>query len=297
MFGIFKNVKVQLNLALDRQIYAPGDTIQAHITLQNDKEMNIQAGRFTIFCRQRYQYRRKTRDSDGDTSIDTTWGTHDSEVFHYDFLSQMPLPPDTLTFDASFTLEEGALPTSKGDIVSTAWFAKATLDRKLAPDSNSEVEFTVVTVNPPDMATATGGHYGHANEPDEAQMSFVLKTKEVTGGATLAGSLRILPQKDFSVSEVRLTLVRDEYVSDVSNTGYDHRKEIKVVEVKLAGKTQMQAGQCLDFPFTLAMPQAMAPTMQFNVGSLQYKLKGILARTLRKDTLVVEEILVYAGRG
>ena len=261
MFEFFKNVKVQLNTALDKQAYAPGDTIHARITLQNDKEMNIQGGRFTITCQQKYQYRRRTRDSDGDTTVETSWGTHDSQVFRFDFLPEMPVPPGTHTFDTSFTLEAGALPTSKGDIVRAAWFAKATLDRKLASDANSEVEFTVVTDNPPDMASATAGQYGVANEPEEAQMSFVVKTKAVTGGATLAGCLRILPQKDIGVSEVRLVLVRDEYVSDVSNTGYDHKKEIKVAEAKLAGKTQLQAGQYLEFPFALALPQVMAPSM------------------------------------
>jgi hypothetical protein len=297
MFGIFKNVKVQLNLALDRQVYAPGDTVHARITLQTDKEMNIQGGRFTITCQQRYQYKRKHRDSDGHSSVDTTWGTRDAEAFRFDFLQEMALPPGALTFDTSFTLEDGSLPTSKGEIVSATWFAKATLDRKLAADANSEVEFTVLTANPPDMATATAGQYGASNEPGEAQMSFTLRTKEVTGGGVLAGSLRVLPQKEFGVGEVRLEMARVEYVADVTGSGYDHTKETKVAETKLAGKTQLQPGQYLDLPFTLALPQAMAPSFEFEVGSLKYTLKGILARTLRKDTSVEEEIRVYAGRG
>lgn len=296
MFGIFKNVKIQLNVALDRQVYAPGDTVQARITLQNDKEVDIQGGRFVITCQQKYQYRRKTRDSDGDTTVESTWGTNNIEVHHFDFLPQISLPPDTHTFETSFTLEEGALPTSNGDIVRVAWLAKATLDRKLARDANSEVEFTVLTNNPANMASATAGEYGTSNEPGEAQMSFVLRTKEVTGGARLEGSLRILPQKDFGVSEVRLEFVRDEFVADVSETGYEHKKEIPLVKAKLAGKTHLQAGQYLEFPFALDLPQEMAPSIQFNVASLKYKLKGILGRTLRKDTLTAEEILIYSRR-
>lgn len=295
MFNIFKNVKVQLNVTLDRQVYAPGDTIQARITVQNDKEMTIQGGRFGIFCRQRYQYRRKHRDSDGDTTVDATWGSHDDEVLHFDFLSEMSLPPGTHTFDASHTLEAGALPTSKGEIVSAEWFAKATLDRKMASDFNSEAAFTVLTTNPPDMATRSAGSYGATNEPDEALMKFVLKTKEVTGGATLVGNLSIQPQKSFGVSGVRLELVRAEFVDDVSESGYVNRMEIKVAEAKLAGKMQLEPGQYQNLPFTLTLPQTMAPSMEFAVASLKYKLKGILARTLRKDTSVEEEIVVYVG--
>jgi len=296
MFGIFKNTKVKLNLALDRQVYRPGDVIHAHITLQNDEEMNIQGLRFTIICQQKYQYRRKSRDSDGDTLVNTTWGKNDVEVFRFDFLPETSLLPDNRAFDTSFTLEESALPTSKGEIVSTAWFAKATLDRKHAADTNSEVEFTVVNTTPPGAVAAAAVEYGASNEPAEAQMSYYLKTKAVAGGDVLSGSLRILPQKNFSVSEVRLEFVRVEYVADVSRTGYDHQKEIQLVKKKLAGKTQLSAGQFQEFPFSLEIPQALAPSMQFDVASLKYQLKGVLARTLRKDTLVEEEIVVYSSR-
>ncbi len=293
MFDILKNVKVQLNLALDKQVYAPGDTIHAHITLQNDKEMNIQGGRFTITCQQKYQYKTKHRDSHGHTSISTTWGTHNAEVFRFEFLPEMPLPPDTHTFDTSFTLEPGPLPTSKGEIVSTAWFAKATLDRKMAPDTNKEVAFTVITGNPPDAAVAVATAVGTSNEPEEAQMNFTLRTRAVTGGVTLSGSLKIVPQKDFGVSEVRVELVRDEYVPDVANCGHENKKETIVAEMKLCGKTQLQVGQFMELPFTLTVPAELAPSMQFETGSLGYMVKGILARTLRKDTRVEEEILVY----
>lgn len=296
MFNIFKSVKVQLDLKLDRQIYAPGDTIYAHITLQNEKEFNIQGGRFTLTCQQKYQYKRKHRDSNGHTSVDTTWGTHDTQVFRFDFLPEMILQAGTQTFETSFTLEADSLPSAKGDILSVTWFARATLDRKLAADTNSEVEITVVTANPPDVASAPiGQEYGLVNEPDEVRMTFLLNTKEVTGGARLAGRLRIFPLKDFTANEVRLALTRDEYVSDVSETGYENKKEIVVAEVKLAGKTPLQTGQYQEFPFTLDLPPAMAPSVQFNVGALTYRLQGILARTLRKDTRVEEEVRVYSG--
>lgn len=297
MFGIFKNGKVQLNVALDRQVYAPGDTINARITVQNDKEINIQGGHFVVTCQQKYQFRRETSDSEGDTTVKTTWGKNDTQVFTFDFLPQLSLPPDTHTFEASIKVEEGALPTSKGEIVSTAWFAKAKIDRKLAPDANSEVDFTVVTLNPPNMRSATTGQYGTSNEPAEAQLTYLLQTKEISGGAVLSGSLRILPHKDFGVSEVRLEFARDEYVADVSKTGCKNKKETPLVKVKLAGKTQLQAGQLQEFPFTLQTPPALAPSMQFAAGSLKYKLKAILARMMRKDTLVEEEILVYSGGG
>lgn len=294
MFDIFKGGKVQLDVRLDKQIYAPGDTIYAHISLQNDKEMKIQGGRFTLICQQKYQYKRKHRDTDGHSKVDMTWGTNDLQVHRFDFLPETTLPPGTQTFETSFTLDAGAVPSSKGDIISVAWIAKATLDRKMAADTNSEVGFGVVSVNPLDAAGETAREYGEANEPEEARMSFYLRACHLTRGSALAGFVRIYPQKNFGVNEVRLELIRDEYVADVSASGYDHAKQTKVMDVKLAGKTQMQTGQYMEFPFTLPLPAEMAPSFQIDPGYLKYTLQGILARTLRKDTLVKEEISVYA---
>lgn len=293
MFDIFKGGKVQLDVRLDKQVYAPGDTIYAHISLQNDKELKIQGGRFALTCQQKYQYKRKHRDSDGHSKVDTTWGTNDLQVFRFDFLPETTLAPGVQTFETSFALDASAVPSSKGDIISVAWFAKATLDRKMAADTNSEVEFGVISANPLDSAGEIPREFGVANEPEEARMAFNLKACQATRGQTLAGFLRIFPQKNFGVNEVRLELLRDEYVADVSSSGYDHSKQSKAAEVKLAGKTQLQTGQYMDIPFSLALPADLAPSFQIDAGYLKYRLQGVLARTLRKDTLVEEEIVVY----
>lgn len=295
MFDIFKGGKVQLDVRLDKQVYAPGDTIYAHISLQNDKELKIQGGRFVLACQQKYQYKRKHRDSDGHSKVDTTWGTKDVEVHHFDFLSETTLAPGAQTFETSFTLDAGAASSSKGEIISVTWYAKATLDRKMAADTNTEVEFQVVNAKPVNAAGETPREYGEANEPEEARMTFYLRACQVTRGTALSGFLRIYPQKNFGAGEVRLELMRDEYVGDVSESGYDHSKQTKVAESRLAGKTQLQAGQYMEFPFTLALPEDLAPTFAIEPGYLMYTLHGVLARTLRKDTLVKEEIIVYPG--
>jgi len=293
MFDIFKGGKVQLDVQLDKQVYAPGDTIHARISLQNDKELKIQGGRFTLTCQQKYQYKRKHRDSDGHSKVDTTWGTNDVQVHHFDFLPETTLAPGAQAFETSFTLDAVAASSSRGEIISVAWYAKATIDRKMAADTNTEVEFQVVNANPVDAAGETPREYGEANEPEEARMTFYLRSCQVTRGTALSGFLRIYPQKNFGAGEVRLELMRDEYVGDVSGSGYDHSRQTKVAETKLAGKTQLQAGQYMEFPFTLALPADLAPTFAIEPGYLKYTLQGVLARTLRKDTLVKEEIIIY----
>lgn len=299
MFDFLKGGKIKLSLALDRSslAYAPGEVLNARISLENDKELKIKGGSFRIRSQERFQYmtRETTTDSQGQTSTNTVtnWRTEDLELFRFEFLPETSLPPGVHTYQTSFTLDPNAPPTCTGSIVSQKWFAKANLDRKLALDTSSEIEFRVLGLTPPVVSAA--GEYGQSNQPNEAQLSLALMRKEYPSGSSLSGSLKVLPVKSFDASEVRLELVRYEFVPDVTNSGTNNFSETNLVKIKLAGKTSFESGQSQVFPFNIQVPDQIPPSVQLGVGSLGYKLKGILARTLRSDTRVEEEVILYNG--
>jgi hypothetical protein len=58
----------------------------------------------------------------------------------------------------------------------------------------------------------------------------------------------------------------------------------------------LQNGQALAYPFSLRIPDSSPPTSQMRQSSVSWMLKGVLARSLRADTRVEEEVLVYSGR-
>jgi hypothetical protein len=66
--------------------------------------------------------------------------------------------------------------------------------------------------------------------------------------------------------------------------------------VKLSEGTRLTPGQNLTLPFNIAIPSPVPATFSTPNSTLDWLLRGILARRLRKDTIVEEEIIIYNGR-
>jgi hypothetical protein len=195
--------------------------------------------------------------------------------------------PQVYQFEAA--IPSDASPSCEGNIVKLKWLVKATLDRKMAPDVNAETEVLVFVVPPGRLVGA--GEFGHSNEPREAELALALPGKEWVAGDTVEGQLLVRPQKEFDVSEVRVELVCREYVPRAE--GHERLSEIKL---QVAGKTHLQNGQALSYPFSLRIPDSAPPTSPMRQSSVSWMVKGVLARSLRADTRVEEEIFVYSIR-
>jgi hypothetical protein len=186
------------------------------------------------------------------------------------------------------SLPAEALPSCAGKIVRVNWKVSVKLDRRLAGDLHVEAELSVRSLGP--GLSMQSGQYGESSEPNEAELAFILPGLETVAGQPLSGQLRILPRKDFS-SEVRLELARNESVSyDQGN----HSKE--VFPLKLAGSAKFTAGQQQIIPFQATIPPDAAPSVTTPNGSITWTVRGILARRLRKDTIVEQEFRVYPAK-
>jgi hypothetical protein len=295
MFNFLKAGKVTLNVALDRPsgIYFPGETVHARISLAGDKELKFQEGRVALLYQEKYQYRTVTRRTDAQGHSHTEqvlrWQTNDQEVNRLVFLGETVLSEgsnQSFAFDAQIPVSAPA--TLPGNIIQVSWLVKATLDRKLINDVNAEAPL-VVLVAP--AGSQVRGSYGLSNEPAEAQMSLELPGTEWVAGETLQGTLLVTAQKNFDATEVRVEVEQTEYVS------YDQgNQKVNTVPVKLTGKTKFAAGETLRFPFRVQIPQPCCPSGSSNAWSVSWKLKGILARFMRKDSAVEQELKVYTGR-
>jgi len=73
-------------------------------------------------------------------------------------------------------------------------------------------------------------------------------------------------------------------------------QKVNAVKVKLADKTKLVVGQPMAFPFKITVPQPCSPSGSTGSWSVTWKLKGILARFMRKDTAVEQELKVYSAK-
>ena len=297
MFDFLKGGKAKLHVTLDRPMlpYYPGEAVHATVTIEGEKELKIQEARVALVCHEEYQYCHTTRERDSDghyhTETHTSWATDEQVIQQQQLMGQGAIPSAFMqTYEFSAAIPAGAPPTCDGGrIVRVKWMVKATLDRKLAGDVEDKAELLVFVTPPGSMVSP--GEFGVSNEPQEAALALALPHKEWVLGETIQGQLLVRPQKAFDATEVRVELVRVEHVP--RDRGNESKEEIKV---KLAAKTKLQPGQDLTFPFSVAIPSPRPVSGNTRNSTITWKLRGVLARFMRGDTLVEEEIFVYSGR-
>ena len=297
MFDFLKGGKANLKLELDSpdQTYHLGETVHFTVTVEGEKDLKIQKGRIALVCKEEYEYRRvsTSTDSDGDTTTSTrsSWATDERTVFEQAFLGETTIrAASAQTFRFDVPLPPDAPPTcADAKIIRVHWWLKANLDRKLALGVEAKTEIRVLT----SLAhEAEPKHeYGQSNEPNEAELVFLLPSDRFALGETISGQLIVRPKKSFDVTEIRLELVAQEYVP--RDEGNRHEKQIKV---KLTGKTKLAPGQDQIYPFSVAIPANSPVTFQTRNSSVAWTLRGVLARFMRGDTRADGKIEVYSAR-
>jgi hypothetical protein len=294
MFDFLKGGKATINLTLDRsdRIYSPGETIRAHLMVSGEKDLKVQQGRIALVYREEYQRRYETWHSDSHghrhKSVEHSWETDELETGRQVFLGEGVIASGSRqTCDFEFTLPPDASPScGEGSIIHVAWIVKATLDRKMAADVEACPEICVVSTAPGRYREA--GEFGSSNEPGEAEMALRLRGKEYTLADAIRGELVVRPTKSFDISEARIELVRREYVP--RDMGHEH---LDVFRIKIAEGSKLQAGQQITWPFRIEIPGTGFGTMQTRNSSVTWSLRGVLARRLRGDTQVEDQVYVY----
>ncbi len=290
MFDFLKGGKANLTVKLDRdnKIYAPGEIVHATVNVEGVKDLKIQSGIIALVRAEEYTYSHQERDSDGDLSSVKTKTTDETPVWRQQFLGESTIKGgSTQTFEFNLEIPKNGTPSIEdGKILNLTWLVKTTLDRKLASDTEDKQEIYVVVPAP--QTPAGGGDLGISNEPSEAEMKLRLPKQNYVLGETIKGELLIQPKKDFDATEVRIEVVcREEVPREEGNTSERTEK------IKLAGGTKLTSGQEVILPFEIQIPNARPITAQALHGSVMWNLRGVLARRMRGDTLVKQEIFVY----
>lgn len=294
MFDFLKGGKAYVRLELDRPNngYLPGETVQAKVTVEGEKDIKIQQGRITFLYCEEYEYRHEewVRDSKGHSRRvqRTSRTTDEREVSKQVFLGESTIAAGSKQdYEFNFAIPPDAPPFAKGGIIKSQWLVKATLDRKMAGDVEEKTDVYVLTTVP----ASQPGDYGECNEPGEAEMALSLPATTFALGETIEGKLIIRPRKAFDANEVRIELEQNERVP--RDLGHEQKQ---TQTVKLATGTKLAPGNDLVLPFTIAVPTGSAVTCRTPNGSIAWKLKGVLARRLRSDTSVEQEIIVASVR-
>jgi sporulation-control protein spo0M len=284
--------KIKVNILIDRPDapYYPGDDVTAKITIESRSKVKIREARAALVARDMCLYQDDTYTSDFSAPT-TNWSSFDREIDRQELLDQGVIAAEsTQTFDFSATIPPDASPTcNRGAFVKLNWLVKVTLDRPMAPDVNVDTEFLVLSTPPGELIAP--GEFGQSNDPDEAEMAIYLPSKEWVLGDTVDGELRINPQTEFDVTEIRISLAQVETVYQGQGNQYQIKSRIQVAE-----NLKLQPGQKLVYPFSFTIPDDGQVTTNTGSGSISWMVRGVLARPMRPDTYIEEEISVYSTK-
>lgn len=298
MFDFLKGGKAKLIVEPDRPTkpYLPGETIHVKVTVQGEKDLKIHQALISVAYCQEYQYgyESTSTDEDGNTETNTytKWETDTQEILAQQFLGEMTIRAGSnQTFEFSAFIPPNAPPTLQGGkILRGTWLVKTTLDRKLASDIEDKRQVTVLRLLTEKTQPDTPGN--KADEFTDAGLALSVPVTAFTPGETVTGELLVCPKKTFDVNEIRVELACQEFVpQDAGNTN------ILKTTVKVAGKTKLESGKELKYPFQVSIPASQPVTYHSRHGTVTWTVCGVLARAWHPDTTVNQDIYVYGARG
>lgn len=292
---LLKGGKSDLIITLDRQkTYFPGDQIQARLNLKLEKELKIKQGLIALLCEIKSQIRSRRRSRHGTVEY-KHWKTDTQVVGNLVFLEECVIPAGSnQSFEFKGLIPKDAHPTLDGEIIKVNWRVKATLNRKMAIDVNSETGIIVTSrlpaeINPQAVSQFDFKEYRHSSDPDHVDISFLLPRTDWALGETIDGHLVVQARKEFKLTDIRIELICTENVfADSGNICQG------IERVILAEATKFDPGQTLTLPFKITVPKEGLPSINTSQCEITWSLKGILARRLAIDYYTNQALQVYS---
>lgn len=282
-----------VQLLLDREDVAAGETVQATVRISGGrKDTEITEGRLRLVYENEYEWR--DRESTMFSSSESTTRTH-RDTDRKTISEQRFLEPGAIRADTpedhtlSVEIPASSVPSGEGKITRVRWKVQATLARDRARDISDEVALEVLSTADQDWLEPAEDVDSHG----DCLLGFQLEKRAFGAGEPIEGTLVLTPSEECKVSEVRVELERHEHVP--RNQGnMAHAREAQAI---VAGALELSPGVPHEYSFRLEVPPDPVPTLDTEQSRVWWLLKGIGARTMRRDYRVEQEVLVYSSPG
>ena len=293
VLGLFGGGKVDISIDVDQaRGYAPGDTVEATITLAADKGMKAREVRAGLVLWEHYQTISETENNDGPDRTSYVWRTDEDWLHRETLLKDEGVPSGfNQSYTFSWPIPDNAPAPCEGKIVQIRYLVKVTVDRAMAKDLNEE-QVLQLAVSAPGRYVEQG-EFGRSKD-NEARMRFLLPRLEYVEGETLTGKLVVEPRQAFDAQEIRVELQRRETVTPGDRT---HRTTIVEQKLQLSPAAKLESGAKQEYEFSLPIPARGCPSHDTSKTRNAWMLEGIISRRMRDDTNVEQELYVYTAPG
>lgn len=282
--GFLKGNGASIAIQLDRgdEPYYPGDPIRVAINLQVEKDFKVRQFRGGLLAWEVFYQ----EDSDGDETTRYTVKEYVEEnILLEDEMLQAGV---SRNFSLSWRIPEDAFPPYSSGLIGSGYQAEAVIDLGLKRDIREQIPVRLVI--PPPGIEIHPGEYGETSHPDAVDMRLWLPRLEWAEGESIDGKLLINPKEKIGATGVRLQVNREQRVH-APRFKINHSDVVSKDQVY--GKITFEPSRSHEFPFSLSIPEAGAPSRKTAATTVTYKVEGIISRRLRRDFKVNTEIHVH----
>ncbi len=290
MLSRFRRPAADFRVELSETTLRPGDELRVRVSLIPRDGFQVRCGTVVIRCVESYVEfvpgMNTGRYGSGRQRMKGTRILYQhEEVIIDDGRMRRGLP---FYADFDWVVPSDALPTVIGEsrdvfAVGIAWTVTTSLDVAGARDFNDQQQ---LTLGSPRTAI------DEEREPivgeiadDECKMTLTIASGRYSGWEEVEGTLRAEILQDMDVSEVRAELVR------IEAFGYDG-DDFLAGRVRLEGDTELRQGGMREWRFRLETGEVYAPTLSTDYSSVRWLVRCVLARRMRLDTRIEQEIRV-----
>ena len=281
---ILRRPDVDVQISVNQSKLNAGDRVDAHVRLLPKADFRVRSVRVELVCTETWVQR---VDSQYGPSYHRKANTLSSqgETFMEDQTVRNGVP---YSAELKATVPRDALPTLSGIFVQKiqpgiAWEVKVDLDVARARDIKESQEVTVAATPAPrgDRPVPVTANSTRGGCP----LTLELSRSAAHSGDRIDGSLRAEPQGDFTASEARVELVREEKFGNTA-------KNQVVDQVTLERDPSLQSGNAREWSFTLDVGQVSMPSLATEKSSVRWLVRAVLDRSLRTDPKVEQDIEV-----
>ena len=290
MLSRFRRPAADFRVELSEDVLRPGDELRVRVSLIPRDGFQVRRGTVVIECVESYvELSPGMNTGRYSTGTQRLKGTRilfrHEEVIIDSMRMRQGLPFYT---DVEWAVPSDALPTVIGESrdvfdIGIAWSVTTSLDVAGARDFNDRQQLTLgsartaMNEEPEPIVREMAG--------DECRMTLTIASGMYGCWEEVEGTLRAEILQDMDVSEVRAELVR------IESFGYDG-DEFLAGRVRLEASAELRQGGTRDWRFRLETGEVYAPTLSTDYSSVTWLVRCVLARRMRLDTRIEQEIRV-----
>jgi hypothetical protein len=309
LFGVGKS-KENLEISLDKTEYQAGETVRGTLVIAvDDNDIKARSLRFIAEGKEETNFTKTETETSYDENGNSTTSEKDvtysdSNIFFSTNLAHFLLKgnnPSLITntdnniiihqgsseISFEFLLPENAISSYNGRAASITYEVKATIDKKLRSDTNTSLNFDVIsTINEKNNYSTNSSIYSTSNNNTGLYLKLVLTKNIYNKGDTIDGIIIIENPKLNSTSttmrNIKIKLIGTEYAtaSGKSETTMIYTYDSEIVNCKENEET----------PFEIKIPEDVNKSYRSKLSEIYWEIKAIVDISSEKDIAVVSRI-------